>query len=369
MPENANQHYVPQFYFRQFNGGTERICVLLLKNGRIVPTAPIKGQCARHMFYGTPEIEKQFSHLEGQHAAAFRALIMAATTGDVARFSNDHLPALLQAILFQRARTMLEVEKISPAMESMLLHVFKGYVRETQPPERLDEFLGPIERGEVQIIENPTVTVFRQIRVAFESSLLLVDMQPCIIRNHTDYPFLFSDSPVVFYNTYYRRIVDRGVLGLQTPGLQIFMPLTANLQLMLFDPAVYTGACRNAPFCDVSQRGDVSQLNALQLHHSRLALYFANPDDSEYVTELHWSHRHRLVKPEAAFRVRNDMCVRGEAPDEILHTFEPQLNHELSLSFVDCVPVSPRDFVFRHRTPEIVEEHKRLYPGDHDGEI
>ena len=52
MAENANQHYVPQFYFKLFNSGKRQISVLLTKDGRIVLYAPIKGQCAQWPFTG-----------------------------------------------------------------------------------------------------------------------------------------------------------------------------------------------------------------------------------------------------------------------------------------------------------------------------
>ncbi len=208
--------------------------------------------------------------------------------------------------------------------------------------------------------------VFRLITTGLESATLLVDMQIRMIRNHTDYPFVFSDSPVVFYNSYYRHITDRGVLGLQTPGLQVFYPLTPRVQLMLIDPDVYSGTFRNGPFCDVTVRSDISQLNALQMHHSRSAVYFAEQEDAEYVEALHRAHAPRIIKPETEFRVRNDLLVDGEVPDSsILHGFEPQLSHDLSLSFVDCTPLPPDEFTFRHRTPEVVEEHNRLHPHHH----
>jgi len=92
-------------------------------------------------------------------------------------------------------------------------------------------------------------------------------------------------------------------------------------------------------------------------------VYFANPDDTEYIKALYEAHRSHLVKPVAAFRVRSDLWVNDAPPDgELLHTFERHLNHKLSLSFVSCTPVSPREYKFRRRTPELVEEHKRLYP-------
>jgi hypothetical protein len=356
MAENANQHYVPQFYFKLFNGGARQICVLLTKDGRIALSAPIKGQCARSKFYGTVKIEKELSELESLHAAALRALVETATTDDLTKWSHDHFPWLLQAIAVQRSRTMLEVEKVTPAMQGMFLHMFKEYVKRTRPSEEADEIVGAIERGEVEITRNPSVTVCQQISAAIQSAALLADLQPRVLRNQTDYPFMFSDSPVVFYNSYYRNITNRGVLGFQTPGLQIFVPLTPTLRLMMFDPTVYTGSCLARPFCEVIARADVSQLNALQLHHSRQAVYFASHAHAEYVEELYKAHKPHLIKPESSFRVRKDLLVeRDPGGGEIMHAFEPRLNHSLSLSFIHCAPVSPRDYVFRHRSREVVE--------------
>jgi hypothetical protein len=361
MAENANQHYVPQYYFKLFNGGKRQICLLFTKDGRVVPHAPIKGQCARHKFYGNVEIERQLSQLEGMHAATLRAMVETATTGDRTKWSQDQVIWLLQAVTFQRARTMLEVEKESPAHESMLLYMFKDYLKGKNRPEGAEECLNAIESGEVQIVADPTYIVLQQIQVALESAMLLLDMQIRVLRNCTDYPFVFSDSPVIYYNTYYRNVADRGVLGLQTPGLQVFMPLTSTLQLMLIDGSVYTGSYRDQQVCEITSRGDISQLNALQLHHSRIGVYFANSADTEYVKDLYEAHRSRLVKPESEFRVRTDLWVDDAPPEgELIHTFEKHLNHRLSLSFVDCTPASPREYRFRRRCPELVEQHKRL---------
>ncbi len=248
-----------------------------------------------------------------------------------------------------------------------MLKMFKEHLLHTLPPEEIDKYVGPIERGEVRITEDPTATVFRQISVALESASLLVDLQPRLIRNYSDYPFVFSDSPVVFYNLYYQHITDCGVLGLQTPGLMIFYPLTPTLQLMMIDPEAYTGSFANGPFCDITDRSDVSHLNALQMHHSSAVIYFADPSDAEYVEALYQTHAPRTSKPEAEFRVRTDLLVDGNPTDgEIMHTFEPQLNHSLSLSFVDCTPVMPEEFSFRYRSPELVEEHKRLHPTSYE---
>ncbi len=75
MADRANQHFVPQFFFKMFNGNRRYIHVLMRTNGAVHLNAPIKGQCARHNFYGSQEIESFFSTLEGRSAKAFRHVV------------------------------------------------------------------------------------------------------------------------------------------------------------------------------------------------------------------------------------------------------------------------------------------------------
>ena len=52
MPERVNQHFVPQFYFKNFSGGDPKIHLLLKRTDRIIFNAAIKGQCAENPWYG-----------------------------------------------------------------------------------------------------------------------------------------------------------------------------------------------------------------------------------------------------------------------------------------------------------------------------
>ena len=359
MAGPKNHHFVPQYYFRLFTGGAKHVCAYLTQHDRIVPRAPIRGQCARHKFYGNQAIESTFSHLEGEHASCLRVLIQASTTGDASAFSDADFVRLIQAIAFQRWRTELEAEKEFPAYESWLLAGFTEHLREEMPPDQFAEYLASVERGDVRITESPTSTVLRQISVALMCYPLLVDMELCLIRNYSDYPFVFSDSPVVFYNSYCKHVTHRGVLGLQAPGLQIFYPLTPTLQVMLIDAEVYSGRFLRGPFCEITERSDVSQLNLLQLHHSNAVVYMADDRHSQYVQTLYRAHSSRIVKPKTEFRPISSHDLPAV---EALHIFEPQLNHDLTLSFVDCEPVSPNATTPKYRSPEVVEAHRRLYP-------
>src|SRR4029077_14123209 len=101
----------------------------------------------------------------------------------------------------------------------------------------------------------------------------------------------------VSYNTLYRNVTDRGVLGYQTPGLQIFLPVDSRTLIMLLDAEAYAGRYRDSLTVDVDSRCDVSQMNALQLHHSHRAIDFADARDSDYVLELWDAHARSLVEP------------------------------------------------------------------------
>jgi len=360
MSEHSNQHFVPQFYFRRFARGGRRIHLLLTASDRVVLNASIKGQCARCKFYGRPDAESLLSQLETRHARALDYFIGLAWSQGSTEPRPDRYAWMLEAILVQRARTPLELSKQSPAREALLLEMFKEYVKHNAEIDRKDALVGEIERGTVRITEDATASVLRQIAVALECPLLISDLHFCVLRNLTDYPFIFSDSPVVFLNTYYRNVTHRGVLGLQTPGLQIFLPLDSDTLFMLLDPEVYSGPCVDRCVIDVYERSDVSHLNALQLHHALDAVYFADASASEYVASLWRAHKRTVTAPRSVFRVEEGWLVDGEPTEEIYHLFEPQPNATLRLSFVKCTPIAESEFRFRARSPELVAEDERL---------
>ena len=141
MAENANHHYLPKHFFRLFNGGKDMISLLVTKTGKIIPLASIKGQCARNHFYGTQEIERNICGLEGLHASSLRKIAAVGLTGETSMFTQEDFIWLLQAVAFQRARTMLEVEKTSPAMGSLMLHCFTEEMKNSMPLDQLATLL------------------------------------------------------------------------------------------------------------------------------------------------------------------------------------------------------------------------------------
>ncbi len=357
MSNQANQHFVPQFFFKLFTGGDRRIHLLHKKDQRIHLNASIKGQCAHHRFYGDDKIETLLSLLEGQQSIVLKQLRDMAWSPEPPPLESHHLARVWEAVLLQRSRTELEVMKSAPAAEELRRAIITRWLRVAKPGMVSEALIEHLERGDIRIVDDPRREVAQSLSGAMRSTLLISDLGFQILRNRTDFPFLFSDAPVVFCNTYYQNVLHRGVLGYQTPGLQVFYPLDSRTLLMLVDDQIYGGRYRESLFVDVDRRCDVSQLNALQMHHSLNTIYFSNCFDQDYVTDLWNAHKHAIVEPRSRLENRRGWSVAGErVEDDIYHSFEPQLNFKLSLSFIECHPIHASKYKFRRRSPELYKE-------------
>ena len=358
MSANRDQHFVPQFYFRRFTAGRAAVHLLLTNSGRIVLNASVRSQCSGHRFYGSAKAEQLLTQLEVKHAPALRAIAEAANTSDYTRVTPEDYLHLLQSILLQRSRTALQVDKVKDTPTNLLMPRFRAYIASKSDIENREEILNAIDKGQVRVVETRETAVFRQIAIAMECVILISDLGACVLRNLTDYPFIFSDSPVVLYNTLYSQIRSRGVLGLQSPGLQIFYPLGPDMLVMLYDRDAYH-AVHEGHF-DITERSDVSQLNAMQLHHSLNAVYFGDRETQDYVATLWLAHRHAVVKPTIECRILHDAIVDGKTSSyPVLQMLEPQLNVQLRLSFIHCQLIPEANYRFRRRNPELMAEFKK----------
>lgn len=357
MTDRTNQHFVPQFYFRHFSTDGKTIGALLTRDGRTIPRAPIKGQCARKNFYGSKELESIFSQLEATHCLGIRAAIDVANNASSPDFSPEELFQLFQAVMFQRGRTALEIDKSSDATSQFILEMFKHHLRNSGDVKKVDELIRHIDSGNVSVTEDPSATIARSVDIALSNVLGITDLHLCLIRNRTDYPFIFSDAPVVFYNSYCRDVRNRGVLGLQCPGLQIFYPLNAWTLALLIDGNKYTGPFHEYLQFDLCSRAEVSQINALQLHHSLNAVYFGDPSHQQYIHDLWLAHRRSIRSLRHKCVVGADFWVDGKPPEgELIQQFEPQIDFKLDLSFIGCDPIAEVDYVFTPRSPELWDE-------------
>src|SRR5262249_23693978 len=178
-----------------FTGGERNINAFRKAEEQVVLRSPIKIECSRPDFYGRPEIETLFSVAEGRHSETLKHLRKLAWSSEPLSLEPSHIARMCEAILFQTARTELVIHKVTPATEAFMLEVFKEFVRQCPGIDR-DAVLDQIERGNVRFTKEPHNVVLRSIVQAFEDVPLITDLDFHLLRNRTDYPFVFGDSPV-----------------------------------------------------------------------------------------------------------------------------------------------------------------------------
>jgi hypothetical protein len=363
VASKLNHHFVPQFLFRFFSAGDRRIHLVTKNPHRLIFDASVRCQCARHKFYGTQEVEDWLAELEGRHAAAFRAILREAWDKSPIGLSDFEKYCLLEGLMLQRARVPRTAANLNYGSEQTVLYLFREHVRKSPDHDgSRQRILDAIDRGQVQLKKQDLETVLHSIKIGLESVIGIADLSLAVLRNHTDYPFVFGDCPCVFYNRYFYAEKSAGVIGFQSPGLIIAMPLDSDTTIFLCDPQTYQ-LPNGHQIINVRQRSDVSQLNALQIHSAQKSVYFADRDDAEYVTELVTAHHNGCRESCSEFKIHapGALLVDGKPTETpLLQAFESQLAIQIDLSFLTTNKVPANDHPRRARSPEIRKALKEL---------
>ena len=344
MADSANQHYVPQFYFRGFSADKRSVCVLNRSTGKTIPIASIKGQASKKYFYGDADAEKLLQQLDGAFSGVVRRFRECRSFDE---FSAEDYYTLLQNIVLQRSRTM-SARSRSKAMQDRLLQLYlemKVYADESLDDETRQAFLKLSSEAEADPRKYQAV----EMSVALEEVDSLLDLLPVVLENRTNRPFIFGDAPVVFSNPHLRQVRRRGVLGAQTPGLMIFYPLSPSRQMLFLDEKVYQLKPKNVEFLPVRDLLDISALNRLQIQNASSAAYFHDYKFAQYVTSLWEQERTRLSDNRGALVEAPGFDQNGESTGDIIHSFERQLPLIPRLGFIQYNEVLEREYRFARR--------------------
>lgn len=346
MSKKSNQHYVPQFYFRLFSRDGRSICVFNRKNGTFCSAASIKGQASKHKFYGSIEIENTFSILEGIFSSTLRSLKNCLDLRDFSE--SDHL-LTLQAIMFQRARTLAARNSSQPMNDRLTKLWLEAEINKKEDLSDAQnlEYISSLELFEI----DPLKFHLEQIKTSLEQAHLLGDLVPILLDNRTNRPFIFSDAPAVFHNSYYGNVKLQGVLGFTTPGLQIFLPLSEKRALLLIDPHHYSAKkIRAGNVIHVRESRDVVAINKLQIHSATAAIYFPDQKHSDYVQGL-WCQENKKLSDNLISVIEAPSFDHNGTPQgEIVHSFAPMLPINLKLSFLKHKILGDSDYRFAERS-------------------
>lgn len=148
MADNKNQHYVPQFYLRNFSSDDKNIAAYHLGQERSLGLVPIKDQCSKDYFYQSLDVEKQLCAIEADTSVIISKII----AGKYSKLSQGELLSIRAFIMLQNSRTKHSADLIRNAASKM-----KALLLSMKPTEELKKQISEIDetmRGSVDLMMN-----------------------------------------------------------------------------------------------------------------------------------------------------------------------------------------------------------------------
>ncbi|MDB5710356.1 MAG: hypothetical protein JWL96_2426 [Sphingomonas bacterium] len=258
MADNKNQHYVPRVYLKPFTLDGEGLAINLFNIDRMKPVrhAPVKNQCSGDYFYGKDErLEKAINTVENAYGEVVRDLM-----------KEDAIVGAKVQIVIQR-------------------FVYLQHLRTEAASRKAAEMtaaMHDVPGSDIPIpdIRDAMKTAIQIAMLQFADSMGIVDdLKVCIVRNHTDRPFVTSDDPAVLTNRLHiqRRPQALRSFGVKTAGAVFFLPLSPRLHAIAYDSAVYQTGQR-AGWIEAKRVADVDAINEHQTLNCMANLYFRDWD-------------------------------------------------------------------------------------------
>ncbi len=300
MPKNKKQHYVNKSHLRMFavTAGKAHIGTYIKKTNKIIAEADLNNQAYEDYFYGKDShVEKMLAKLESQAGKVIEQF----ENNTVISFDTEEYGYFLCYIFTLTTRTLKAVND----HERLLDEYFKKYIK------------GLLGFTELQYIQFCNDYELRSDEPAKDymnfmltSAVQIFDLKLKILVNKTPKCFITSDHPVVRYNQFLENYNSpSGNAGFQTPGLQMFLPISPTRAIMLYDSKVYNVGKKNSDIVVIKEQNDVDQLNVLQFLNANNQIYFNGHIKEEYIRLI--EKKSKRVKSLGGYSVitENGCCV------------------------------------------------------------
>lgn len=259
--QTKNQHYVPQFYLRNFSSDGRSIRKIILESGRLIATSSIKGECSEDYFYGNDGlIETNLGAVEEECSKWLKECLSIENP-------KRELPVIVRCWLarfaaVQYMRTKKNIESHSDSDKRFNKLLSNLYERD----------YGPASVPSIYKEKDYSNLPGQSFITAILNCGALIDLTAVLLDNETDEDFVVSDNPVVFQNPLIEKYALQNCSGFCTRGLQIYYPLTPRRMVCLYDSRVYKYLGKN--IISLSCKRDVESLNKLQFMNADKNIYF-----------------------------------------------------------------------------------------------
>jgi len=218
IDKTKNQHYVPQFFLRQFSNKQNQIYTLDKKSLKIF-RSNVRNIASENYFYDFPienktySLESSFHEIETESSKLIKKII---ENESIKELNEKELIILSYFIVLQDFRT-LKFRK-NMAYNRKLFELFLS----GKSIKKIDDIITDDDKKE-------SLLFLDQVN---QFAPLVYDKNWILIKYETG-EFYLSDNPVVKQNTMFYR-ENRGNIGYNTPGVEIYLPIAPNFALGLF---------------------------------------------------------------------------------------------------------------------------------------
>ena len=299
-------HYVPRFYLRRFKSRCRCINLHNINRGLTRPDVSIKHQCAKPNYYRTAQIEASLAELEAKAAIAISALCDGKDSCD--------MDTVRQFIAAQILRTPAFTSQIE-ALHNKFQELFGGKT-----------VVDGLSTKDIRFddVEPEALPVYNLMMLDHVARAMR-DLKSVVVETRAN-TLITSDNPVFKYNQYLEGAHDRGTTGMGQTGIQIFLPLSPNHVLLMYDKDVYDYVRKQSP-----TETDIEILNSLQVISAAKNLYFSDGSKSNLVQDLASQYAHLRQDDSTTL----DQWSSEETPlHSLVHAYDQTPNIGLDLSFL-----------------------------------
>jgi hypothetical protein len=258
MNKVKNQHFVPQFYLKQWANSNQQLFVYDKKQNKGFQ-ANVSNIASSRFFYDFPEIEenKKDEIREQLKKDGFEdSYIDTLFSEQVLEKSFSDIEAIVSPLITQKIK---KIDGVSALIEKWIINyqtfnqqdkkIFAHYialqlVRTDKQKKFQEDITNQFFDGMKRIYKNKTngnlkiepdndyhewQYLSNILLLTFKFSKILESYKWIIYRNFTDMPFYISDSPVTRYG-------QLGNFGLKEKGVEIRFPLNPKYELIIYEP-------------------------------------------------------------------------------------------------------------------------------------
>lgn len=350
MADQVKQHYVPQFYFRNF-ARDERICTYNLDNEEGYQPTPISNICYERYFYGDGETEKVLSKLESKMAKTIHQItdqysLEPVKTDEQARLYLDLF------VTYTHSRTKAAREESSALSQEILEMITEVGVEAGEIEEDTLEMV----RNDQLRLEGPDHQLYQLL--SLHGPIYFADLHRVLIWNGSDRNFITSDHPVVLDNSRFKDVVELNPTGYSSAGLQVFCPLSNDLLLLYFDPNAYQVDANSEYTVIVRSEEVIEELNKLQLLNCLENCYYRDESDSSWVDSLYQDVKNNRPEELITREKSTEYDKKQGKERELIRTHSPKIQFTPKLPFITEIPTSQFTPV---RNPELRDTAEEMY--------